>query len=289
MANIFSIDISEQFIRVADLELKKDKIELFSLGYDSAAPDFYTNLTEKSSLDQSKIISQIVGQLNITASKANVVIPDAFAYSQLLLMPDLPEEEIVKSIRIQADEFVPLPIDDVYIDLEVITKLKNGKLLIIFVASQKKIVDHIYNTLELANIEGVSLENDLSAVGRFFTEVFTFIKEPSLVVNFGYSGSTFGIVNPPFPFYQVTRSSRIGFDIILRDLIANSSMDKSQAIEALKTIGLGKDGSVNIYAIIFPVLSEFYSEIEKTILLAKQKYNINIKNIYLYNIWGVGK
>lgn len=283
MASSFSIDISEKYTRVADLSLSKGKIELFSLGYDNTAFNFYTNLTDQSAKAQAKLLSKLRKELNISSSDANVVIPDAFTYSQLLLMPNLPEDELVKSIRLQADDFVPLPIDDVYIDLEVISKLKNGKLLIVFIAAQKKIVDHINMTLELAAIEPRTLENELSAVGRFVSEVYTFIKTPSLIINFGFSSSSIYVMNPPFPYFQITRTTRIGFDIILRDLMANANLTSDKAFEALDTIGLNPQGSINIYATIFPVINELFSEIEKTVLMTKEKYHVQIKNIYLFN------
>lgn len=283
MSSTFSIDISEQYTRLADIGLSKGKIELYSLGYDNTAPNFYSNLTEQSAKAQASLLSKLRKELNISSTSANVVIPDALTYSQLLLMPNLPEDELVKSIRLQADEFVPLPIDDVYIDLEIISKLKNGKLLIVFIAAQKKIVDHINMTLELAGIESQTLENELSSVGRFISEVYTFIKDPSIIVNFGFSSSSIYVMNPPFPYFQITRTTRIGFDIILRDLMANANLTSDKAFEALSTIGLSPQGSINIYATIFPVFNELITEIEKTILMTKEKYHVQIKNIYLFN------
>jgi len=281
--NLFSVDISEQYTRIAHLETKKNKVELLSLGYDATMPNFYTNPDEKSAQEEAKLLSTLHRQLNISSTKAHIVIPDTLTYSQLLLMPELPEAELVKAIRLQADEFVPLPISEVYLDLEVITKLPNGKLLILFVASQKKIVDHIYKTIEYANLEPVSLENELTAVGRFLTEFYKFIKEPAIILNFGYSGSTLYVINPAFPFFQVTRTSRIGFDVIWRDLKLNTNLSDQKALEALKTIGLNANGSVNVYSVIYPVLNELLSEVEKTILLTQEKYHLPIRNIYLFN------
>jgi len=283
MSSTFSIDISEQYTRLADLGLSRGKIELYSLGYDNTVPNYYSNLTDQSAKAQASLLSKLRKELNISASRANVVIPDALTYSQLLLMPNLPEDELVKSIRLQADEFVPLPIDDVYIDLEIISKLKNDKLLIVFIAAQKKIVDHINMTLDLAGIESETLENELSSVGRFISEVYAFVKEPSIIVNFGFGSSSIYVMNPPFPYFQITRTTRIGFDIIRRDLMANANLTSDKAFEALSTIGLNPKGSINIYATIFPVFNELNSEIEKTILMTKEKYNVQIKNIYLFN------
>ncbi|MDA1317120.1 MAG: pilus assembly protein PilM [bacterium] len=283
MAGTFSIDISEQFTRLAHLSVNKGKIDIHSLGYDNTVPNFFTNLVEKSAQEQSKVISLLHSKLNIPTTKVHAVLPDDLTYSQLLLMPDLPEKELVNSIRIQADEFVPLPIQDVYIDLETIAKLPNGKLLIVFIAAQKKIVDHVHLTLEMANLEPVTLENELSAVGRLVSEMFTFIKSPTLIVNFGYGGTSMYVMNPPFPYFQITRTVRIGYDLLLRDIKVNMNLDDAKAVEALKTIGLGTNGSVNVNAVIYPIINEFMAEIEKTLLLTKEKYNVSINNIYLFN------
>lgn len=283
MAATFSIDLSEEYTRLSELGLRKGKIDLYSLGFEATAPNFYSNFTDQTAKQQAEILIKLKKALNIGATEAHVVIPDAMTYSQLLLMPNLKEEELVKSIRLQADEFVPLPIDDVYLDLEVISKLKNDKLLIVFIAAQKRIVDHINRTLDYANIEAGTLENELSAVGRFMSEVYPFVKTPSLIINLGYSASSFYVMNPPFPYFQITRTSRIGFEILVKDLIANANIPHEKAVAAMENIGMNTKGSINIYATIYPVLNEFFSEIEKTILMTKEKYHVQIKNIYLFN------
>ena len=281
--SIFALDINERFTRLVNLNYKKGAIELLSLGYDETEPSYFSNPTDKTATAQSKIISNLYSQLKISPQKVNVVIPDSLTYSQLMVMPELKEEELVNSIRLQADEFVPLPIEDVYIDLEIISKLPNNKLLILFIAAPKKIVDHVSNTLTQANLEYSTLENELSSVGRFISEVYPFIKEPSLVINFGYGGSSIYFMNPPFPYFQITRSTRIGFDILLRDLAVNLNLKDRQAFEAMQNIGLRSGGSINIYPIIYPIISELLTEIEKTLLLAKERYNTVIKNIYVFN------
>ena len=90
-------------------------------------------------------------------------------------------------------------------------------------------------------------------------------------------------MNPPFPYFQITRTIRIGYDIILRDLKVNMNLGDEKAVEALRTIGLSANGSINVNAIIYPIINEFIAEIEKTILLTKEKYNVSISNIYLFN------
>ncbi len=286
MASTFALEINEQFTRIGNVQFNKGSIELLSLGFDVTTPNFYSNPTDGTSAEQAKVISNLHSQLNLDQKQANVILPDSKAYSQLLVMPDLKDEELVNSIRLQADEFVPLPIDDVYIDLDIVTKLPDNKQLILFVAAPKKIVDHLSNTITLAGFEAYTLENELSALGRFVAEVYPFVKEPSIIVNFGSGGSSIYFINPPFPYFQITRATHIGLDILLRDLSINLNLKDKQAFDAIERIGLHPGGSINIYPIIYPIISELLTEIEKTMLLAKEKYNVAVKNIYLYNLNG---
>ncbi len=286
MAATFALDINEQFTRMASLSFEKGAIELLSLGYDQTTPNFYTNPTDRTATDEGKIISNLHTQLGLQDKRVHVILPDSKTYSQLLVMPDLKEEELVNAIHLQADEFVPLPIEDVYIDLDIISKLPDNKLLILFVAAPKKIVDHLSNTISLAGLEAYTLENELSAVGRFISEVYPFIKEPSLIINFGFGGSSIYFLNPPFPYFQITRATHIGLDILLRDLSVNLNLKDKQALDAMQNVGLKPGAAENIYPIIYPIISELLTDIEKTMLLAKEKYNSVIKNIYLYNLNG---
>lgn len=279
----FSLDINEKYTRLVHLNYKAGKIELLSMGFDDTAPNFFSNPTDKTATEQSKVISNLYSQLHLDDQKVHLIIPDSMTYSQLLVMPELSEEQLVNSIRLQADEFVPLPIEEVYIDLEIVSKLPNNKLLILFVAAPKKIVDHISNAVNLANLEPLTLENDLSAMGRFVSEVHKFAKEPSLFINFGFGGSSIYFLNPPFPYFEVTRSTRIGYDILLRDLAVNLNLKDKQAAEAMQTIGLKSGGSINIYPIIYPIINELLTEIEKTMLLVKERHSVSIRNIYLFN------
>lgn len=281
--NTSGLEINDQHTRVAQIKYEKNRINIQSLGFDNTAPNFFSNPSELVSKEQSIVISRLYSELRIKSKKVRVILPDSATYSQILVMPKLSQEELVRSIHLQADEFVPLPINEVYIDLEIIENLPNGKLLIMFVAAQKKIVDHVFTTISNSGLEPEVLENEVSVLGRFAAEVFRFTKEPALVLNFGYGGSAIYILNPPFPYFQLIRSTRIGYDIVLRDLKVNMNFDQTKALELTKSIGLRSGGSVNLYPVIYPIINELLLEIQKSVALTKEKYNKDIKNILIYN------
>jgi len=284
MANkVFSLHIDEYLTKIAHLNYRNNKIELLSLGFDATVNNYFTNPTEKSAATQSQVISRLYNQLNIRENAVQIVLPDSLTYSQLMVMPNLKDDDLAKSIRLQVEELIPLPINDVNIDFEVVDKLPDDRLLLIFIAVQKKIADHISHTLELAKLEPLSLENDLNVLGRFVTEVNPLVPEPSIICNLGFSSSSIYVINPKAAYFQYTKTVKIGFYNFIRDLKMNYNVDDKKTIQMLQNIGFSQNSSVNLVPVIDPLLEQISSEISRTISFMRDRYKINIKHIYLLN------
>ncbi|OGK12998.1 hypothetical protein A3A93_04085 [Candidatus Roizmanbacteria bacterium RIFCSPLOWO2_01_FULL_38_12] len=282
-ANVFSLHIDDYLTKVAHINYSKGQIELLSLGYDATVPNFFANPNEKTATAQSQVISQLVHELNINQTAVQITIPDALTYSQLTVMPDLRESELAKSIRLQIDEFVPLPISDVNVDFEVINKLPDGRLLILIEAIQNKIATHIAHTTELAKLEAISLESDQNVLGRFFTEIDDVIKEPSIIFNLGFSSSSIYVKDQQTPYFQFSKNMRLGYQMFIRDTKVNFNVDDKKAIEILQKIGLAPNASINVTRVIDPLVGQIVSEIARTIQLMRDKNHLNIKHIFLMN------
>ena len=65
----------------------------------------------------------------------------------------------------------------------------------------------------------------------------------------------------------------------------NFVFDEKKSTPLCEIMGRNKSdkGSININNIIYPLLAELFGEMEKTILLSKERYGISIKHIYLMN------
>jgi len=280
----FSIDITRKNIRVCDLEEKDGKIEILSLGYDDIVPNFLLDDNPLLQKEQAKKLLQLYQNLKISKKKVNVVLPDSVTYSQIIEMPKLNEQELMLAIRYQADEFIPMPIDEVYLDIEVLKEdPKNSRQLTLIIAAPKNTVTRIYNMLSLAHLVPKNLENELSVIGRLIALRFSQSNECTVLVNFGFSGTSLYLVDPLSHIIVATRSFKIGLDLIVRDLKVNLNWDEKNTYEALKNIGLTQNATVDIYKIIYPIMKEMFRELEQFIQLAKSKYNLEVNKVYLFN------
>jgi len=282
--NAFCLDIGEKFIRVVDSKLKGNLIEVQTYGQADAMPFYYNGGSDKNIESQADIIRELVTTLKIKKRNVNVIIPDSFSYSQIIDVPRLNDKELQSAIRYQADQFIPMPLDDISLDLEIIKEdVKNKQNTILLIASPKKVVSQLEKTLEYAGLNPVSLENEFSAIRRFYIEIGKFIA-PSvlLLVNIGYTTSSIYLIDQ-ISSVSFSRTIKIGLDIFIKDVKLNLNIDEKKALEILQQIGFEKNASINLQPYVQTILSELIGEINKFIILAKDKYNISLSQVILLN------
>ncbi|MEN9327748.1 MAG: hypothetical protein RI947_556 [Candidatus Parcubacteria bacterium] len=286
MNNDFALEINEKYTRVSEIkyDTKNKKIELISLASEPTTPLFFSSENEKIVEKQGEVISKLYGTLKNKSRTAHVIIPDGYTFSQIIEMPKLKEKELLSAIHYQADEFIPMPIEETSMDLEILREdPKTHKVLLLIVASPRKIVSQVEKSVEMAGLIPDTLENELSACGRLFSEAVTFKGNATLILNFGFSNSSIYLVDNQLSLIMVARTLKIGLDLFVRDIMVNLNWEEKKVYEVLKTIGLNKDASYNIESIVMPLLKELFQELEKMVAMARDKYNLRVEEIQIFN------
>ncbi len=280
-----TIVIGEKYTQIGECVLKNNSIEIKSLGYAETVQNYFNSNSEQMAESQAHIISQLHTSLKLKSKIVKVVIPDVFTYFQILEVPHLNEKELQSAIKYQADQFIPMPIDEMSLDLEILREdIKTKKNTLLIVASPKKLVAQIEKTIEYAGLIPDSLENEFSAVRRLATETIPFAKdfECYMMINLGYSGSTIYLFDKKNSL-TITRTLKFGMELMMRDLKVNLNLEEAKVLELLKQIGVTQSGSVDIYKYLYPILKQLVDEVNKVIVLMKDRYNIQPSAIYLFN------
>lgn len=283
MANsYFSLDIGEKFTKIAEINQFNNDYEINFLGKGETDKLFYTSENEKNINLQAELISKLVANLEITKKNVNIVIPDSFSYSQVILMPYLNEKELISAIKYQADQFIPMPIEETNIDLEIIEEYKEEKkILILIAAAPKKLIEKIQTTVELAGLIPDSIELEVSANARF---IFNFFKknpqknsENFLLINFSSNSSNVSYFEKNPPIIKETHNLSIGYQLILKEIMINGDIDEIKAIELLKNYNKDSQLAFDLEKIIGPIIRELSNQIKKIII------NKKINSIYIIN------
>lgn len=287
--NLMSLHLGENVVRLAKAKNDKGKIEIEALGHQADAPAFFAMDTEKILDDEKKVIKKLVESLRIKQKNVNVVIPDGFTYSQILNMPKLKEKELLSAIRYQADQFIPMPIEETSLDLEILSedKAKNS-LLVLLVAAPQKLIEKVEKVVEQAGLYPESIENELSATARFLSSFYSPTQGQegaSIFVNLGYSSTSFYFFANRLKLLTANHSFNTGLSIFLREAQADTNIDASKAKNLLKSVGFSENASVDLEQILKPSLDGLCGELQKFIASGKEKFHVDsVSHIYLFNL-----
>lgn len=103
----------------------------------------------------------------ITAQNVVSALPESFVFSKTIQLPKMSEGEYAKMIESQAAQFLPIPVEEAYIDYQVLIEHPNEPLAdLLFVAAPKKLIDEFIEVIRLAGLELFALETKPIAVGR---------------------------------------------------------------------------------------------------------------------------
>ena len=168
---LFGLDVGTSSIKVMQLEQIKSnqktrRVQGYgSIQYDKAAiadgkikePDLVAKAIKE--LFESSLIG------DITTRRVAMSLPVARTYNRVLSLPLLKTKELDEAVRLEAEQYIPVPIEELYIDYDVISSNDKG-LEVLLSAAPKKIVDSYATLTELLGLEIVALETSISASGR---------------------------------------------------------------------------------------------------------------------------
>ncbi len=283
-----SVNLGEKAIHVAKARESGGKVEVELLGYQQDTPPFFDLDTEKIIEDVAKILKKMVDNLKIGKRPVNVVIPDAFTYSQIVTMPKLKEKELLSAIKYQADQFIPMPIDETSLDLEILHENKaENKLLVLIVAAPQSLIEKVERVTESSGLFPELIENELSASARFVSTCFQPKTQETgtIFINLGYSSTSFYFYHHGLKLIVDNHTFETGLSLFLREAQADANIDPLKAKNLLKDVGFSKQSSIDLGQILKPTVDVFSSELQKFIISVKAKFKIaSIEHLYMYNL-----
>lgn len=148
------LDIGSSWVKVAQLRQSGQNIELEKLG---VAP-VHAASHDSGALREARIeaIKQAIETGGITARQVVTSVSGESIIPRYLQLPKMPEEELIGVLRLEAEEYVPYNIDDVYLDSDILgPAVSDGgapKVDVLLVAARK---DMIHDHAEMVRAAGI--------------------------------------------------------------------------------------------------------------------------------------
>lgn len=286
--DLITLNLEENSLRIAKARNAGGKIEIDVLAYQADMPSFFESDTKKVSADTILLIKKVRDNLKLHNKKVDIVIPDGYTYSQIVYMPKLKEKELLSAIKYQADQFIPMPLEETSLDLEILYEdRESNRLLVLIVAAPQDLIERVKKLAEQAGFFPESIENELSAAGRFLT---SFYNPPSQVgasifVNLGYSNTSFYFFDNKLRLLTDSHNFPAGLSVFLREAQADINIDLAKAKILLKKIGFAQNSSADLNQILQPAVDALCSELKKFVNSVRTKFQVSsISRLFLFNL-----
>lgn len=245
----FGLDISNLSLKIMKLEKKRKMIKLASFGEFSLP----RGIIEGGEIRDVKALSQILKEAKkrvkgkkIKTRYVVASLPEEKAFSQVIQLPKMELHEVKKAVYYEAENYIPLPISEVYLDCQIIPPLYNHleHLDVLIAALPKRIVDPYVEVLKRAGFIPKVLEIEPFAITRAIVKN-GISKRPLLLIDLGATKTSF-IIFSGFAI-RFTSSIPVSGQIFTTSIAKELNVSFQEAEKLKIRYGLGGPKQVKLF------------------------------------------
>lgn len=281
VGDFFALDIGTTAVRVVELRQAGD---VWSLAKYGSAPVDIKIAASDSADDQRRlgeVITNLITQTGITSRNVVVGMPSNKTFATVVDLPDLPPQELAATIKYQAEQFIPMAIEDVKIDWAVLGKSlrDTSKIEVLLASVSNKFSESRLDLVESLGLNVVALEPDSLAMVRSLVPIGS--KDAHMIVDFGDFTTDIVLVLAGAP--RLIRSIPVGMQTLVKVAQQNLTIDANQATQFIMKFGLYPDRlEGQILKSLDATLEQFVAEVTKSAKFFQSRYpNVPISSVIL--------
>jgi len=268
---IIGLEISTTGIKVMSIDPKRWLV----LGYGSLYMD---PLKAKESFDESssyladnlKILlnEKIIG--NLPSNHVVIGLPTAKTYSRTFSLPLAVEKSLNDAIEVEVDQYIPIPVQSLNIDYEIIERNKK-EITVLMSAISKATVEKCVNATMSAGLLPTMIESSISAVGRVLTATEDG-SLPTVIVDIGPASTDIAILLDGS--IRVTGSVPIGGNTFTLDIAKKMgvTLENAHQLKVLNGLSAGSRQQ-KITNALSPSLNQIIIETQRVIRYYSERLN----------------
>lgn len=258
------LDIGSKSIKIVELSKTKDKWDLKAsgiVGYKGNSPDKTTDARELGVL--AGTIKKLHAEAKIGSKEVAISLPEPQVYTRVVKFPLLTDSEISSAVRWEAEQYIPIPVDEAIIQHEIIERRQDvspPQALVLLVAAPKELVQKYAKLVESSGLKLVAVETELMSLVRALAPE----DQTVMIVDFGATSTDIAIAkNTQLSF---SRSIPTAGEAFTRAVAQGLGVEMQQAEEYKRKYGLQQtqlEGKVG--GVINPVFRMVADEMKKSI------------------------
>lgn len=259
---IIGLEFSRTGVRVVSADREKKRVH----GYGSIELDpakISDNLESSRDYLIQKIgelfRDNIVGRLE--SNRVVLGVPAVRTFARTFSMPADQESNIKQAVNLEVEQYVPLPLENLYVDHLIINRGKS-ELTVLMCAVPKKFIDDLLDVLNELELEVAVIEPGIYALSR----LLDYTKEggmPTVIVDIGPGGTDIAIFDKAV---RVTGGLAIGGNTLTLDIAKKMDLaiENAHQLKVLSGLNPGPR-QAKVTAALKPSLTKVVNETKKII------------------------
>lgn len=263
----FGFDIGTHTVKVVQLRKAGHKTAIQGYGYAYFPQEAVVEGIVVDPTELAKTIKPLLQKLSygkLTSKRVIAGLPAAKLFTRTLQLPSMSDADLGQAIHYEVEQYVPVPISDLYIDYEIInhTSGKDGQINILMMAAPRAIVDSYIKLFDTLGLEVGAIEANMTAVVRALLHSGD-AGSSTLVMDVGSVSSDMTIYDK---FTPLTGSVAIGGETYSEALVKSLGVKADQANEIKVKFGIGPSGmQAKVLGAIEPQLKSVTKEVKRVV------------------------
>ncbi|MFH1957962.1 MAG: type IV pilus assembly protein PilM [bacterium] len=197
--NILGVDFGSSSVKIAALKKTGESFQLAHCGI-VPMPSGAKALMEMEMEERAELVKRLkdfLSSAKVRTKPAGVSVMGSSVIVRYVKLPKMPDDELAKSLRFEAEEFIPFDISDVYLAAELIKDVEEEgqvKAESVLVAAKKEIVDERIELLKNIGLDPVMVDVDSFCVNNVYEYCFPAYRDENvMILNIGANMTTLSI------------------------------------------------------------------------------------------------
>lgn len=258
---LFGLEISQTGLRAIALDSKQ---QVTSYGHLDLDPN---NIEESLNRPGDFLPQNITQMLNrhmsghLPSNQVALSVPTSKTFSRSLTLPLDAEAHLLDAVQLEAEEYIPVPNSELYIDYQLIARHKD-RLEVLMCAVPRRTVDSLLDACARAKLEPVLIEPAIISLARLISRTEDG-QLPTIIVDVGASSTDIAILDQTI---RVTGSAPVGGQTFTLSIAKHLKIPLEQAHEIRVHEGIGFGSrQAKIKPAVTPLLDQIITEIRKII------------------------
>jgi type IV pilus assembly protein PilM len=198
---------------------------------------------------------------DITTRRVALAIPAARTFNRTVQLPKLSKKDLSAAVKLEAEQYIPLPLDDLYLDYDIISQTEAGTELLL-VAAPRRIVDSYMTLARLLGLDVVNIETTIGSGSRLFVQAET-SEVPTVLIDFGSISSDITIYDKTLIVTGTVPGGGDSFTNLISDKL-KVTRQEAHIIKTKYGLGLSKKQQ-EITDGLSPLLEQILKEVKRMI------------------------